>query len=109
MKVVVLPEVYDYFEHLVEILYQKEYFGFRTSAREYVAELLDEINLHLPTQPHRPAPPYFDRYGRGMWYAKFRKNRQTTWYVFFTRYNDDGETVCLVRYIANNHTAAQHL
>jgi hypothetical protein len=109
MRVIILPEVYDYFEHLMEILYQEEYFGFRSSARDYVTELLEEINLHLPTRLHKPAPPHFSRYGKGMWYAAFRRNRATTWYAFFTRYDDGGNTVYLVRHIANNHTAAQFI
>ena len=109
MKVIVLPEVYDYFESLVEILYQKEYFGFRASARRYVTELIDDIRDMLPTRLHKLAPPHFDQYGRGLLYATFRSNHTTTWYVFFTRYDDGGEIVYLVRHIANNHTVAQYM
>jgi hypothetical protein len=42
-------------------------------------------------------------------YAAFRRNRATTWYAFFTKYYDNGQTVYLVRHITNNHTSAQHL
>ena len=108
MKVVILPEVEDYCGDLIEILYQKEYFGFRASARGYVAELVDAIRDTLPTRLHKPAPRHFDPEGRGMWYAAFRRSRATTWYVFFTRYDDGGEIVYLVERIENNHTAAQY-
>ncbi len=109
MNVIVLPEVQDYLDSLVPILYEKGYFGFEEAAERYVHEILDDIRSGLPTHLHKPAPPHFDQYGKGMWYASFRRNRATTWYVFFTRYNDGGNTVYLVRYIANNHTAAQYL
>jgi len=36
MKVIVIPEVYDFLENLVIILYEKEYFGFEDAARKYV-------------------------------------------------------------------------
>ena len=108
MKVAILPEVFDYFENLMEILYQKEYFGFRESARAYVIELLDDIKTNLPTRLHKAAPEHFDRYGKNMRYAAFRKNKHTTWYACFTKYKENGDTTLLVRYITNNHLAAQH-
>jgi len=109
MKVIILPEVLDYFEDLMEVLYQKEYFGFRVSARKYVIELIEEIEAHLPIIQQKPAPSYFDRYGKNMRYATFRKNKQTVWYAFFTTYEVENEKIYLVRYIANNHTVAQYL
>lgn len=33
----------------------------------------------------------------------------TQWYVFFTKYQDNGETIYLVRYISNNHVIAKYL
>jgi len=50
-----------------------------------------------------------DKYGKGMKYASFRKNRRTTWYAFFKKYEKNGETFYLVRYIANNHSIAHYL
>jgi len=52
---------------------------------------------------------YFDIFGKGMKYASFKKSRYTTWYVFFKTYEENGKTIYLVRYIANNHTIAQYL
>jgi hypothetical protein len=109
MKVILLPEVIEYLEDLSVILYEKKYFSFDTTAFDYVLELYDDIVLTLPIRLHKSAPNYFDRYGKNMHYATFRKNKQTTWYAFFTKYNENGETIYLVRYIANNHTIAQHL
>jgi len=109
MKVVATQGVKQYLNDLVYILYEKEYFGFEDSAHKYADELLDDIITNLPTRLHKQAPPYFDKYGKGMYYATFRKNKQTAWYAFFSKYNDKGNTIYLIRYIANNHTVAQYL
>jgi hypothetical protein len=109
MKVLFLPEVEDYLYGLMEVLYRKEYFGFKESAFEYVADLKNDIETTIHTHQKRLAPPYFERYGKNMHYAVFSRNRQTQWYVFFTVYGHKGEIVCLVRYISNNHVIAQYL
>jgi len=109
MKVILLPEVLEQFEDLSVILYEKEYFSFENRALDYVLRLYDEVVQTLPTRIHKPAPPYFDRYEKNMYYAMFSKNKRTSWYAFFTKYNENGNTVYLVRYIANNHTVAQYL
>ena len=109
MNVIVLPEVLDYLDDLVIILYAKNYFGFLETSSNYVKELLVEIKINLPTKQRKPAPEYFNKYGTGMEYASFKKNKRTTWYVFFETYEDNGEIIYLVRYIANNHTIAQYL
>ena len=78
MNVYTTSAVQEYFNDLVAILYEKEYFGFEDAAIKYVKELVYEIKMNLPTMQHKPAPNYFDKYGRGMYYASFRKNKQTT-------------------------------
>jgi len=109
MKVIVLPKVLDYFEELVIILYEKEYFSFLDTSQKYIDELFDEIKEFLPTRVHKSAPIYFDKYGKDMEYAVFKKSKRTSWYVFFRTYRENGEDVYQVRYIANNHLIAQHL
>ena len=109
MNVYTLPEVKQYLNDLITILYDNGYFIFRESAKKYVAELLDDIITKLPTQLKRPAPNYFaNRYGKGLYYAVFPKSKRTQWYVFFRMYKKDGELYYQVRHIANNHTAAQY-
>lgn len=109
MNVIILPKVLDYLENLVIILYEKEYFCFLETSSNYVYELLIDIKMTLPIRQHRPAPKYFEKYGKGMKYAVFRKNKNTSWYVFFKTYEKNGERIFLVCYIGNNHTVAQHL
>ncbi len=109
MRIVFLPSVLDYFNELTTLLYEKEYFGFLDSAVRYVDDLLEDIRQNLPTKLHKSAPPYFNRYGRNMLYATFRKSKATQWYVFFSIYRKDDELIYLVRHISNNHVAAQYL
>ena len=109
MKVYIIPEVKQYLNDLITILYEKKYFGFDEYAQKYVNELVDELKTTLPTRLHKPAPIYYDKYGKNMFYALFPKNKRTTWYAFFTKYEDKGETIYLIRYIGNNHTEAHHL
>ena len=108
-RVLFTQEVRKYFKSLIPILHKLGYFGFLESSRKYVKELVDEIIANLPTRQHKPAPKYFDKYEKNMFYATFKKNRQTTWYAFFTKYEENGDTIYLVHYIATNHTVAQHL
>ena len=109
MKVIALPEVDNYLQNLITILYKKGYFGFEESAQKYVKDLYDDIETNLPTSLHRPAPNYFDKYGKNMEYAVFKKNKRTQWYVFFRIYRERGELIYQVRYIGNNYTVAQYL
>ena len=109
MNVIFIPDVLVYFEDLVFILYYKKYFSFLEASKRYTEELLDDILNTLPERMHKPAPAYFDKYGKDMEYASCKKNKRTTWYVFFEIYEDTGEIVYLIRYIANNHTVAQYL
>ena len=110
MKVVILPEILDYLDELAIILYEKEYFGFFETSSNYFKELLKEIKTKLPAKSKKLAPLHFtDRYGKGLYYATFPKNRRTQWYAFFIIYRVDGETYYQVRHIENNHTAAQYL
>lgn len=109
MQVLALPEFREYFKELSLILYEKDYFGFEESALEYVDSLFNDIERNLPNYPKKVASAYFAHYGENMYYAIFRKSKSTQWYVFFTIYIDQGETIYLVRYISNNHVISQYL
>ena len=108
MKVITLPEVRQYLQELSYVLYEKGYFNFLDTSEKYIEELFDDIKTTLPIRLHKPAPKYFDKYGKDMEYAVFKKNKRTTWYVFFRIYQNYGEDIYQVRYIANNHTVAQY-
>jgi hypothetical protein len=109
MKVLFLPEIRQYVIELEDILFEKEYFGFEESAVQYVRELISDIEKTLPMRVGKIAPSYFNRYGKGMHYAIFQKNKTTQWYVFYTKYQKNNEIIYLVRYINNNHMIAHLL
>jgi len=109
MSVLFLPEVREYFYELENILYEKGYLSFEDTAHKYVDDLIYDIKKNLPNKRHRPAPEYYEKYGRELYYATFKKNRQTQWYAFFSKYVENRETIYLVCYIGNNHTEAHHL
>ncbi len=107
MRVLFLPEVEEYLLELIDILYQKEYFNFKDTAVKYVTELVQDISNSLPYKQRQEAPIYFSKYGAKIFYACFKKSKNTQWYVFFSIYEE--ENICLVRYIATNHTCSQYL
>ena len=109
MNVLFLPKIQEYYNHLEQILYEKGYFSFPDSSKKYVKELIDDIKANLPAKLYKLAPKQFDKYGKNMKYASFKKNKHTTWYVFFKTYEENGKIFYLVRYIANNHAIAQYL
>ncbi|MCD7930379.1 MAG: hypothetical protein LUH15_02880 [Tannerellaceae bacterium] len=108
MKIILLPEVLDYFNKLTEILYDKGYFSFEENALQYVEDLLIKIETTLPYQQRKKAPLYFNEYGENIYYITIRKSKVTQWYIFFTIYEDKNEIVYLVRHITNNHVSAQY-
>ena len=73
MKVLFLPEVENYFFELTEILYNKEYFGFKENAVKYVLDLENDIRTSLITKVKRPAPPFFEKYGKKCYILSFLK------------------------------------
>jgi hypothetical protein len=105
MKVLFLPEIRNYFAELAEILYEKNYFGFESSAIRYVEDLFNDIADTLPKRYRTIAPKYFDKYGENMFYVSFKKTKSTEWYVFFSEYELNNETIFLVKYITNNHVS----
>jgi hypothetical protein len=109
MKILVLPEVRQYFNELSQILYEKDYFGYLEASEKYVEDLFEAIKTTLPNRKKCYAPSYFERYGKDMYYSVFRKNKHTLWYVFFNIYEDERELIYLVRHISNNHVIAQFL
>ena len=122
MKVLFLPEVRLYFQQLQDTLFEKEYFGFEESAVQYVRDLILDIEKNLPAKMSKTLPAsfflcrglsplhaYFNRYGKNLRYATFRKNKHTQWYAFFNTYQDAGEIVYVIRYISNNHVISQYL
>jgi hypothetical protein len=105
ITVLYAPKVSEYLNHLIDILYENGYFGYRESAKEYVTDLRNKIEMSLPLFTHRF--PRYRRpiYGKHTKYITIRKNRHTSYYIFFLQKADK----YIVTYIGNNHTDAQYL
>jgi len=108
MKVIFAPEIRIYFQELSELLWEQDYFGFEDQAIRYVRELFYDIQDNLPSKLKKKAPKHFHKYGKNLEYAIFPKNKNTTWYVFFSTYEKEGELFYLVNYISNNHVIAKY-
>lgn len=107
MKVLFSPDVRLYFRELSEMLIEKEYLGFEDAAIQYVRELIFDIRDTLDNRLKSPAPAYFARYGKDLYYAVFKRDNNTQWYVFFEIYVK--EETYVVTFIGNNHTIAQYI
>ncbi len=89
--------VLDYFDDLIFVLFENEYFGFVESAEEYVIKISNFINANIETFPSKIAPNRLKRFGSN--YIFFKINSRTTWYIFFE--NQDNKY--LITNIINNH------
>lgn len=95
-----------YLDGLIDLLIEKGYFSFYDSSYSYIEDIKNYIVDNIQTRPKYKAQPRFTRYGKNMYYITYKRNRQTTWYIFFTIHGKDN---ILIRYITNNHVSAQHI
>ena len=104
--VVFSEDVKSFFFELIDILFQKEYFGFLDEAKEYVSEIVQYFETEIPKM-HRlglskKAMPYFQKYGENLFFAAYRRTKsRTTWYAFYEIFD---ERYFKVVHILNNHT-----
>jgi hypothetical protein len=103
-KIIFSSEAEVFLKELLLLLYTKGYFSFWNDARKYVKQIVYYIVQYLGVLPGKKAPKYFSRYGSNLKYITYRANKTTSWYVFYQQQDD----VYLVRYITNNHVAAQY-
>ena len=93
-----LPVVRTYLEDLILTLFEKEYFGFKDSAKKYVSKLIDYIDKEALTIPHKTSPRQLSHLGK--YYFIYRANNLTTWYIFLEK----DAVGCIITFITNNHT-----
>jgi len=105
MKVVYHKNVSEYLNELVDVLYNKEYFGFKESAYDYVDWIFEQIESSINRKVKKPAPEYFNKYSTGLSYVVYKRNSNTSWYVFFQKQED----TYYIFYIGNNHSCTQYL
>lgn len=96
--IVVYPNVIEYLNKLIWILYNNDYFIFEENAHEYVKRLKDAIYNDLLILKHYNTPDQLKPYGN--YYVKIKGSKRTMWYVFF----DKNKNRFLIQFITNNHT-----
>jgi hypothetical protein len=94
-EIVILPFADDKLQDLIDILYVKEYFGFRADAKKYVDGIYNFIYT-IPSQKHYRTK----RNKYGAFYSRYKPNKNTTYYITF----DTENNFYLVKNIITNHT-----
>jgi len=97
VKVIFKPDVVDFLNDLIIVLYKKEYFGFIKVAEEYVSKIYDAVPENIKLMPHKLAPKKLEYLGSN--YVFYKSNKRTTWYIFFERRNNN----YLITGIINNY------
>lgn len=84
-KVIILfpKEVIDFLDELLHILYEKNYFSYKSSASEYVLKIYDFIEANITNFPHKKTPVTLKRLGSH--YIFYKPNQKTTWFIFFEK------------------------
>lgn len=96
--IIYLPEVKIYFNHLMDVLFENEYFGFMDSAEEYVLNIRYFIENNIGTYSTKNTPAELIQHGEK--YLVYKANNQTSWYIFFSQI----EQTYFIKFIANNHS-----
>jgi hypothetical protein len=89
-------EVIDFLDELLHVLYEKNYFSFKSSASAYVLKIYDFIEANISTFPHKKTPKTLKHLGSQ--YIFYKPNHYTTWFVFFER---QGKTFRITAIINN--------
>jgi hypothetical protein len=90
-------EVVDYLDHLLNILYEQQYFGYKSSTKAYVTKIYDFIDNSITTFPFKKTPEKLKHFGQN--YIFYNSNDRTTWYIFFEKKGND----YIITGILNNH------
>jgi hypothetical protein len=97
MKLFYRSDVVEYFNHLIDILFEKQYFSSRESSKRYVLKIKNEINKTIHLKQTYKTPDQLKHYG--LYYKKFTVSKGTTWVVIYVLIKD----TYYINYITNNH------
>jgi hypothetical protein len=95
MQIVVKPLVTKKQAELVRALIRKGYFASETAAFAYADAISNFIQTISKQTIHKTKDTSF-----GQYYATYKANRHTSWYVLFDMSNDR----YIIRNLINNHT-----
>jgi len=74
-------EVIDFLDELLHVLYEKNYFSYKSSASAYVLKIYDFIEANITTFPYKKTPKALNHLGSK--YIFYKPNHNTTWFIFF--------------------------
>lgn len=98
-KIVIFSDAFHQsIEDLVEILFLKEYFGFKIDCHNYSVKIYEFVEQNIDKPISKNSPKEFQKYGKK--FIKYKANHQTFWYIFF----DKNGNKFLVNFILNNHS-----
>lgn len=89
--------VLNYFDELIFVLFEDEYFGFVESSEEYISRIVDFIYFNIDRFPSKKTPIQLQKFGPN--YIFYKINPRTTWYIFFEKENNN----YFVTHLMNNH------
>jgi len=87
----------NYFDSLIFVLFEDEYFGFVESSEEYINRIVDFINSNIDNFASKKTPTPLQKFGPN--YIFYRINPRTTWYIFFEKQNE----YFFITHLMNNH------
>jgi hypothetical protein len=93
-----------FLDELTDILIDKGYFSFYENSAQYMEDMVCYIKKNIAIKQQNPAPPYFSKYGDNLLYITYKRNKQTTWYIFFQKFHH----FYFILNITNNHVAAKY-
>lgn len=108
MNIVYSPSVKQYLKRTITILYVKEYFSYAENAKEYVKNLITDIEASIPILQHKTPTQSPLKGVKNIKYITINKGNRTTWYVYFTVHGLNRDII-IVHYISNNHVSGHRV
>jgi hypothetical protein len=99
IKVIFSNEASNQLDNLITKLFFKNYFSYLEDSKQYVTDLVEFVEKNIATKTKKPAPIYFLKFGKNLQYITYKRNKRTTWYIFFQQKDNK----FLVKHITNNH------
>ncbi|MBX2965409.1 MAG: hypothetical protein KF845_04625 [Cyclobacteriaceae bacterium] len=85
INVIYKPEIENYINELVYVLYQEQYFDNLENAIRYKDKIIDFIEGSIANFPYKQTP--LPLHSLSSKYIFYNSNRKTTWYIFFEKEN----------------------
>jgi hypothetical protein len=96
-KIILTEKVIKKLDKLENVLFDKEYHGFRDTSKKYIDNIIDAI-FSIPEQKHHETKnPKI-----GKWFVRYKVNSKTTYYITFDFSRDN----YLIQNVITNHEKA---